>query len=321
MANFLHNFEHSFGHRVTSTLFGSHHHHHGHHTINNPGCPWEGEIPNGLQPGKEIHIQGHVPHHANRFEFNLKTNSGTALHINPRFDQNAIVRNSEQYGAWANEERSGYLSFHRGSNFQLVIRADHDKYHVTINGTHAFDFHHRVPVHEVHRLSILGDVQIHSITFTGGAGHGGEQHGPLNVPGAVPLRQGCHPGRMIQIRGLVPHHAGRFQINLQSTGMVEPNDIALHFSVRWNDPNSGGQPVVIRTNRQYGAWGNEERHASHFPFSRGMPFDMLVLVEPHEFKVAVNGQHFVSFAHRSPIETVNHVGVTGDVQIQSINVY
>jgi len=292
-------------------------------TINSPGCPWEGDIPDGLQPGKEIQISGHVPQHSNRFEFNLKSHHGTALHINPRFDQNAIVRNSEQHGGWANEERNGYMQFHRGANFEMVIHVDHDKYRVNINGQHAFDFHHRVPFTEVHRLSISGDVQIHRISFTGGShGHNAHDYGALHVPGSVALRQGCQPGRMIQIQGTPHPNAGRFQINLQSSGQHEPNNIALHFSVRWNDPNSPHQPVVIRTNRSYGNWGAEERDGtSFFPFYKGAPFEMLILVEPHEYKVAVNGQHFVSFRHRNSMEEVNHVGVTGDVSIQSIKVF
>jgi hypothetical protein len=123
---------------------------------------------------------------------------------------------------------------------------------------------------------------------------------------------------MIQVNGTVKHHAGRFNINLQSTGATEPQNIALHISVRWNDPSSP-QPVIIRNSSQYGSWGNEERHVPHFPFQHGQTFQMLILAEHNEWKVAVNGQHLFSFNHRTPLHEVNHVGVTGDVQIQSIN--
>jgi galectin-8 len=109
----------------------------------NPNLPYNGTIPGGLQPGKEIHINGHIPHHGHRFEINLRGNHGIALHFNPRFDQNCIVLNTEQRGSWGSEERHA-LPFHKGQHFQVVIRADHHHYHVSVNGVHAFNYNHRV---------------------------------------------------------------------------------------------------------------------------------------------------------------------------------
>ena len=48
---------------------------------------------------------------------------------------------------------------------------------------------------------------------------------------------------------------------------------------------------------------------------------MLILIEPHEYKVAVNGQHFVSFAHRNPLEEGNHLAISGDVQVHSVRIF
>ena len=142
---------------------------------------------------------------------------------------------------------------------------------------------------------------------------------------------------MIQIQGVIPHHAEKFAVNLQHGSGDTPGDINLHFNPRFNDA------VVVRTNRKYGNWGHEERHAAAFPFHKGMHFDLLILIEPHEFKVktcifvtiafvyyfeqfemcrniqvAVNGQHFTSFIHRNPLHECNHVGVSGDVIVHSI---
>jgi len=287
------------------------------HTVPNPGCPYEGDIPNGLQPGKQIHVSGHVPHHSTQFRFDLKTYSGIALCINPRFNQGTTVRNSEQNGGWANEEL-GPIPFHKGRNFTMVITVEHDKYRVEVNGMHAFDFRHRTSFHDVKRFGISGDITIHQINYSGGAGSAHHEQGALNVPGAVAIRSGMQPGRMIQIQGSVFPNAGRFQINLQSTGEHDPANMAFVFNPRWNDPS--GQQIVVRTNKQHGGWGPEERDGYN-PFTKGGNFDMLILCEPNEYKVAVNGQHFTSFRHRANMQEVNHIGVSGDVSIRSVKIY
>jgi galectin-9 len=124
---------------------------------------------------------------------------------------------------------------------------------------------------------------------------------------------------LIQVSGHVPPNCGRFVVNLQNGQQNEPNEIPLHVSVRFNDPNDR-RPVVVRTNRSYGNWGNEEREGGN-PFHPGAHFDMLILVEPNEFKIAVNGQHFTSFRHRNPLAEANHVGISGDVQIHSVRTF
>ena len=57
---------------------------------------------------------------------------GHILHINPRFSENAVIRNTETYGAWGGEERHGPFPFTRGGHFELMINIEHHKYHVYI---------------------------------------------------------------------------------------------------------------------------------------------------------------------------------------------
>jgi hypothetical protein len=280
-----------------------------------PSCPYNGPIPNGLIPGKQIFISGVVGHHADRLQFNLKTHSGQiALHVNPRFNDNCIVRNTER-GGWGQEERQGPMIFQRGAPFELIISCEHDRYRVAVNGQPAFDYHHRIPFQEVSALNLEGDMHINNIRF-GGSHKGNEIVNP-GLPFSMPIHDGAQPGRMFQIR-LVPQH-GRFVINLQN-GMTPSgsNDISFHCSVRWDDPSSGGQPVVIRTNCNNGGWGGEERGAPFFPFQIGAEAEVLILLEPHEWKMAVNGQHFCSFAHRGPYQNANCLNINGNVQIRSI---
>ncbi len=88
---------------------------------------------------------------------------------------------------------------------------------------------------------------------------------------------------MIHIQGDVLPHTGRFVINLQNGG-GDSHNIALHFSVRFDDMYNGR--VVVVSNRHHGNWGQELRdHSGSFPFEHGAPFDILILCEHHEWKV------------------------------------
>jgi galectin-9 len=53
------------------------------------------------------------------------------FHFNPRFDQNAVVKNSCKYGSWGNEER-GHLPFQRGQHFDITIHIEHYQFRVDL---------------------------------------------------------------------------------------------------------------------------------------------------------------------------------------------
>ena len=100
-----------------------------------------------------------------RFRVDFYTPSGEiAFHINPRFDENCIVRNTEKEG-WGQEERKGRFPLSQNTTFEMVITAESDHFNVKIDGSHAFDYRHRIPLDEVTVLSIEGGVECHDVSF------------------------------------------------------------------------------------------------------------------------------------------------------------
>jgi len=110
---------------------------------------------------------------------------------------------------------------------------------------------------------------------------------------------------MLRFRGMV-HSGGRMQINIQCGPATEPrDDVALHLSIR---PQEN---ALIRNHYQNRIWGAEERFG-HSPIYYGQPFDILVLAEHNQYKIAVNGTHFSTFTHRIPMQRVQFVSVSGE---------
>lgn len=287
-----------------------------HHKVREPTTPYSEAIPNGLAIGKQIFIRGVLLPNADWFSFNLEGGGNTVLHVNPRFNQNCIVRNSK-IGAWGPEERHGSFPFSHNGTFEIIILVEEDKYRIAINGKHWCDYQHRVSFQEVTHLSIKGDLQIQKITYSGGFN---ANHKHVNKP-SLPFCTDFQPkkGTIIQIRGDVPNHSGRFEIDVQDGPGVQPGNMQLHFNPRFDDPHTP-EPVVVRTNRHCGGWGNEERHGGS-PFRRGESFEIIILVEDSEFKVAVNGRHFTEFQHRTDFHEGNHISIAGDVNIHLVNIF
>lgn len=134
----------------------------------------------------------------------------------------------------------------------------------------------------------------------------------LPFVGAIP--GGLQPGRMIRVSGVAHPTARCFSINLQcGPGSTSQDDIALHLSPVFSPP-----PRLVRNSLQNQQWGPEESHGPYFPFVVGQHFEILILTEGDEYKIAVNGQHFCEFKHRIPIYRVTSLSVNGDATINEI---
>jgi len=135
-----------------------------------------------------------------------------------------------------------------------------------------------------------------------------------NIPYVGQIKDGMRPGKMIVINGKVPRNCDRFSINLQIGASTQPRaDIAFHWSVRLK------QGVLVRNTLQNQKWQHEERNMPFYPFKAGENFEMMILAEKEEYKVAINGKHFIGYVHRiKPLKKIDTLSIQGDVKIFSI---
>ncbi|XP_043536989.1 galectin-4-like isoform X4 [Chiloscyllium plagiosum] len=137
-------------------------------TVNNPPVPYQAYI-GGIKPQQKIKIIGTVNVKPYRFTINLKVSyyDNIALHINQRFDENAVVRNSCINKNWGTEERNlPFLPFLPGQTFEMQIMIQPICYKILVNGRHLFNFNHRVqPLNQIDQLEVTGDVSLSLVEY------------------------------------------------------------------------------------------------------------------------------------------------------------
>uniref|UniRef100_A0A2K5IGJ9 Galectin n=1 Tax=Colobus angolensis palliatus TaxID=336983 RepID=A0A2K5IGJ9_COLAP len=97
------------------------------------------------------------------FHINLCSGSHIAFHLNPRFDENAVVRNTQINNSWGSEERSlpRKMPFVRGQSFSVWILCDAHCLKVAVDGQHLFEYYHRLRnLPAINKLEVGGDIQL-----------------------------------------------------------------------------------------------------------------------------------------------------------------
>ncbi|XP_072885519.1 galectin-9-like isoform X3 [Hemitrygon akajei] len=137
-------------------------------TVSNPVVPYQAYI-GSIRPQQLIKVIGTVKVNSHRFAVNLiaSYSNNIALHINQRFDENAVVRNTRTNKNWGTEERSlPFLPFVPGQTFELQIHVEPTCYKVLVNGRHLFNYNHRLqPLNQIDKLEVTGDVTLALVQY------------------------------------------------------------------------------------------------------------------------------------------------------------
>ncbi|XP_078090013.1 galectin-3-like isoform X3 [Mustelus asterias] len=140
----------------------------------------------------------------------------------------------------------------------------------------------------------------------------GQGGAALQLPYELALPGGWEPQKMIRIMGTVKPNVDSFAIDVRSGW-----DILLHFNVRFKE--GGHHHVIVRNSMINNSWGGEERAAPRFPFKQGEQFEILLLAEPTQYKIAVNNEHLLEFRHRyKSLKDINKVSIHGDITLHAM---
>ncbi|XP_068920596.1 galectin-8 isoform X2 [Petaurus breviceps papuanus] len=304
--------------------------------VHNPVIPYVGTLSEELGPGKLVVIKGQVPNDADRFQVDfqcgssVKPRADVAFHFNPRFKKSGhIVCNTLTKEKWGWEEITNEMPFEKGKPFEIIIMVLKDKFQVAVNGKHLLLYKHRIEPEKIDTLGIYGKVQIESIGFHSNLYLQGNQATSLGIlktnsenmqtsevsqftlPYVARLSSALSRGRTIVIRGEVKKNPkGSFSVDLVASST---KDRALHLNPRLN------AKTFVRNSFLCESWGEEERSITHFPFSPGMYFEMIIFCATNEYKVAINGVHILEYKYRfKELDKIDTLMIDGDIDLLDI---
>ncbi|KAG5892447.1 hypothetical protein JTB14_009855 [Gonioctena quinquepunctata] len=298
------------------------------------------DLPDDLKPGTCISIRGFIKPDCSRFSVNLccstEPNCDIALHINPRFAQRYVVRNSRKRGYWGQEEVTSISNFNleRNTVFEIEIFIGETHYLLGIDGKHIGAFPFRIPLMKVKLLQIDGRVDVHDVgigkceiyprpsslnvpcTLKIGNSDDGDSPGELDIPFTAELPQGFPTGWEIDMKGKVKVLPEEFVVNLQKGRQVWPEPIIyLHINPRFRTVRAEQQ--FIKNAKLDGNWGQEERTTA-FQFSPATQFSMNIRKEIDHFAIYVEGKLAGEFKFRGNVEEIDSVYIQGCITLERI---
>lgn len=125
--------------------------------------PYDLPLHAGIMPRLVITVVGEPLPGADRFQVDFIKGSDVVFHLNPRFHEQTIVRNSCLGGRWGPEERDGIFPFAPGRRFELKILVEEDMYKVAVDGNHLLEYEHRMGgLEDVTLVRVVGDMVLYS---------------------------------------------------------------------------------------------------------------------------------------------------------------
>nr|QGN03800.1 galectin [Scylla paramamosain] len=128
-------------------------------------------------------------------------------------------------------------------------------------------------------------------------------------PSMTPIPGGFAPGKILHVTGTFTPTANSFIMKLQSGQVGDPTDeIGLCIYGRVAEGVIGRNAFT-----RAAGWGQEEATSSP-AFARGQNFDITILCDPAQFKIALNQNHFAEFNHRTNPASLNFLNITSTSQ-------
>ncbi|XP_003473422.2 galectin-8 isoform X2 [Cavia porcellus] len=126
--------------------------------------PFEARLNSPMGPGRTVVVKGEVNMKAKSFNIDLiaEKSKTIALHLNPRLNIKAFVRNSFLNNAWGEEERNiTFFPFSPGMYFEMIIYCDTREFKVAVNGAHSLEYKHRFrDLGSIDTVAINGDIRL-----------------------------------------------------------------------------------------------------------------------------------------------------------------
>ncbi|XP_059474179.1 galectin-9C-like isoform X2 [Neocloeon triangulifer] len=307
--------------------------------------PYTSALHAPLASGHMIVLDGEVKPGAQRFNVDLicglSVKSDVALHVNPRFDEMRLVRNTRHNERWGEEESvvPFKLPLKRGEPFYMYIFVAESKFLIAIDGRHMCSYQFRMPLIRISGIHVEGDIKLFqlehrrnlteypmpSCAIAAASLPIPTRSCPANLstfcshivgPGTPflgDIPEGLAIGHQVEVKGKVKVLPHSFAVNLQRGKTVWPQPpIILHINPRFKEGH-----IIVRNALLKGCWGNEERSGG-CPLKPGQPFHLVIRCESKQFNIAINGIAFATFKYRHPIEDVDTILVEGDVKVSDI---
>ncbi|XP_073540907.1 galectin-8-like [Phyllobates terribilis] len=306
---------------IQSQGVGFHHHYFPSGQMQN-SVPFSTSFHNGVSDGSVVIVRGDVQPLADRFSMNFQCgstdNDDVAFHFNPRFDEGLVLCNTRESNNWGDKEVNHEVPFKREHAFEIRVLVTNRGYNVSVNGHHYLGYNHRILLQRVNTLAVMDCVALSNVEIQGQGGgchHHYFQDGKLqnSVPFSTDFLRGVSDGSVVTVRGSVLPSADMFVVNFQC-GRAEIDDVAFHFNPRFNEG------LVVCNTMEQENWG-EEDYKSEMPFQKGQLFELHILVTKCEYKVYVNGRHFMEYYHRIPLHRISTLAIKGDVKLTSVEIH